>query len=304
MVPTRELALQTAHVLKALGKHLDLNIIVTTGGTSLKDDIIRLMRPVHVIVATPGRILDLCNKRAADLSRVSTFVLDEADKLLSGDFVMLIDRLLSYTGKGRQILCFSATYPRTVKSFKDAWLGDDCISLNLMDSLTLKGVTQFYAYVEERQKVRCLKTLFSKLDVNQAIVFCNSTNRVELLAKKVTEMGFSCYYIHAGMQQDHRNRVFHDFRAGACRVLVSSDLVTRGIDIQSVNVVVCFDFPKSAESYLHRIGRSGRFGHLGVAVNLITYQDRDNLYKIEQELATEIQPVPPRGDIDKSLYCV
>lgn len=142
--------------------------------------------------------------------------------------------------------------------------------------------------------------LILQLQINQSIIFCNSTNRVELLAKKVTELGYSCFYSHAKMLQSHRNRVFHDFRNGVCRNLVCSDLLTRGIDIQAVNVVINFDFPKNSETYLHRIGRSGRFGHLGLAINLVTYEDRFNLYKIEQELGTEIQPIPQT--IDKGLY--
>ena len=172
--------------------------------------------------------------------------------------------------------------------------------INLMDELTLRGITQYYAFVEERDKVRCLNTLFSKLQINQSIIFCNSTNRVELLAKKITELGYSCFYSHAKMLQAHRNRVFHDFRNGVCRNLVCSDLLTRGIDIQAVNVVINFDFPKNAETYLHRIGRSGRYGHLGLAINLINWDDRFNVYKIEQELGTEIQPIPQA--IDKKLY--
>ena len=169
-----------------------------------------------------------------------------------------------------------------------------------MDELTLRGITQYYVFVEEKQKVHCLNTLFSKLQINQSIIFCNSTNRVELLAKKITELGYSCFYSHARMLQHNRNRVFHDFRNGVCRNLVCSDLLTRGIDIQAVNVVINFDFPKNAETYLHRIGRSGRFGHLGLAINLINWEDRFNLYKIEQELGTEIQPIPQL--IDKKLY--
>ena len=172
--------------------------------------------------------------------------------------------------------------------------------INLMDELTLRGITQYYAFVEEKQKVHCLNTLFSKLQINQSIIFCNSTNRVELLAKKITELGYSCFYSHARMLQHNRNRVFHDFRNGVCRNLVCSDLLTRGIDIQAVNVVINFDFPKNAETYLHRIGRSGRFGHLGLAINLINWDDRFNLYKIEQELGTEIQAIPQ--SIDKKLY--
>jgi ATP-dependent RNA helicase DDX6/DHH1 len=172
--------------------------------------------------------------------------------------------------------------------------------INLMDELTLRGITQYYAFVEEKQKVHCLNTLFNKLQINQSIIFCNSTNRVELLAKKITELGYSCFYSHARMLQHNRNRVFHDFRNGVCRNLVCSDLLTRGIDIQAVNVVINFDFPKNAETYLHRIGRSGRFGHLGLAINLINWEDRFNLYRIEQELGTEIQPIPQT--IEKNLY--
>ena len=172
--------------------------------------------------------------------------------------------------------------------------------VNLMDELTLRGITQYYAFVEEKQKVHCLNTLFSKLQINQSIIFCNSTNRVELLAKKITELGYSCFYSHAKMLQQNRNKVFHDFRNGVSRNLVCSDLLTRGIDIQAVNVVINFDFPKNAETYLHRIGRSGRFGHLGLAINLINWEDRFNLYKIEQELGTEIQAIPQ--SIDKNLY--
>lgn len=235
--------------------------------------------------------------------------------------------------KERQILLFSATFPLSVKQFMEKHLREP-YEINLMEELTLKGVTQYYAFVQERQKVHCLNTLFSKvilqhyflssylmfccwhiqllgqcilivpilfqLQINQSIIFCNSTQRVELLAKKITELGYCCYYIHARMAQAHRNRVFHDFRAGLCRNLVCSDLFTRGIDVQAVNVVINFDFPRMAETYLHRIGRSGRFGHLGIAINLITYEDRFALHRIEQELGTEIKPIPKV--IDPALY--
>ncbi|GAA5897007.1 hypothetical protein JCM8208_006142 [Rhodotorula glutinis] len=299
LVPTRELALQTSQVCKTLGKHTGANIMVTTGGTTLRDDILRLGEEVHILVGTPGRILDLAGKGIADLSECPMFVMDEADKLLSPEFTPVIEQLLSFMPKERQVMLFSATFPLIVKDFKDKWMRKP-YEINLMDELTLRGVTQYYAFLEERQKVHCLNTLFSKLQINQSIIFCNSTNRVELLAKKITELGYSCFYSHARMLQAHRNRVFHDFRNGVCRNLVCSDLLTRGIDIQAVNVVINFDFPKNAETYLHRIGRSGRYGHLGLAINLITFDDRFNLYRIEQELGTEIQPIPPV--IDRSLY--
>ncbi|XP_022770405.1 DEAD-box ATP-dependent RNA helicase 8-like [Durio zibethinus] len=300
LVPTRELALQTSQVCKELGKHLQIQVMVTTGGTSLKDDIMRLYQPVHLLVGTPGRIIDLAKKGVCILKDCSMLIMDEADKLLSPEFQPSVEQLIRFLPANRQILMFSATFPVTVKDFKDRYLQKPYI-INLMDELTLKGITQYYAFVEERQKVHCLNTLFSKLQINQSIIFCNSVNRVELLAKKITELGYSCFYIHAKMLQDHRNRVFHDFRNGACRNLVCTDLFTRGIDIQAVNVVINFDFPKNSETYLHRVGRSGRFGHLGLAVNLITYEDRFNLYRIEQELGTEIKQIPPH--IDQAIYC-
>jgi ATP-dependent RNA helicase DDX6/DHH1 len=299
VVPTRELALQVSSVVKELGNHMGVQCMVTTGGTGLREDIMRLYNTVHVLVATPGRVLDLANKGVCDLSKCEYVVMDEADKLLSPEFQPIVEELIGFVAKERQIMCFSATFPATIVSFRDKFL-PDAHEINLMDELTLKGVSQFYAFVEERQKVHCLNTLFSKLQINQAIVFCNSVTRVELLAKKITELGFSSFYIHARMYQSHRNRVFHDFRNGACRCLVSSDLFTRGIDIESVNVVINFDFPKNSETYLHRIGRSGRFGHLGLGINLVTYDDRLNLYRVEQELMTEIKPITP--NIDPALY--
>ncbi|RCH77843.1 DExD/H-box ATP-dependent RNA helicase dhh1 [Rhizopus stolonifer] len=165
LVPTRELALQTAQVCKTLGKHLNIQVMVTTGGTTLKDDIMRLGETVHVVVGTPGRILDLASKNVADFSEASTFVMDEADKLLSPEFTPIIDQLISYFPKDRQIMLFSATFPMIVKSFKEKYLVKP-YEINLMDELTLRGVTQYYAYVEEKQKVHCLNTLFSKVSLS------------------------------------------------------------------------------------------------------------------------------------------
>lgn len=300
LIPTRELALQTSAVVKEIGKHMKIECMVSTGGTSLRDDIMRLYKPVHVLVGTPGRVLDLAEKRVAKLSNCHTVIMDEADKLLSPEFQPLVEKLVGFCHKERQICLFSATFPVSVNSFKEKFIHNP-YEINLMDDLTLKGITQFYAFVEERQKLHILHALFAKLEINQSVIFCNSVQRVELLAKKITELGYSCFYIHAKMQQAHRNRVFHEFRNGSTRHLVSSDLFTRGIDVQSVNVVINFDFPKTSETYLHRIGRAGRFGHLGLAINLITFEDRFNLYRIESELATEIKPIPPT--IERELYC-
>uniref|UniRef100_A0A672FIY8 RNA helicase n=1 Tax=Salarias fasciatus TaxID=181472 RepID=A0A672FIY8_SALFA len=266
MVPTRELALQMSQISIQLSKHLGgVKVMATTGGTNLRDDIMRLDEIVHVVIATPGRILDLIKKGVAKVDRVQMMVMDEADKLLSQDFVILIEDIISFLARDRQILLYSATFPISVQKFMAKHLKKP-YEINLMEELTLKGITQYYAYVTERQKVHCLNTLFSRLQINQSIIFCNSTQRVELLAKKITQLGYSCFYIHAKMMQEYRNRVFHDFRNGLCRNLVCT----------------------------------GRFGHLGLAINLITSDDRYNLKTIEDQLVTDIKPIP--GSIDKSLY--
>lgn len=262
-----------------------------TGGTRVQDDILQLRSPGHMLVGTAGRVLDLSRKNCCDLTKCAILVLDEADKLLTDEFQQIIEDILRHFPPKPQILLFSATFPLSVKTFCDRNMKDP-YEINLMEELTLVGITQYYAYVEERYKVACLDSLFTKLQINQSMIFCNSVPRVVLLARKIVEMQQSCYYIHSQMPQQQRNRVFHDFREGKCRNLVCSDLLTRGIDIQTVNVVINFDMPRTSETYLHRIGRGGRFGHLGVAINLITYEDRHIMYQIEKELGTEIKPIP------------
>ena len=304
LVPTRELALQTSFTIKEIGKYLNVQCMVSTGGTFLKEDILRLKNgdsPVHVVVGTPSRVSNLINKHVLNLSYCGILVLDEADKLLSQDFKDFVTDIIRFLPKKRQIMLFSATFPLDVKKFKDQYLKEPVL-LNLMEELTLFGITQYYTYIEEKLKLQCLHTLFQKLEINQAIIFCNTAKRVEILSKKIIEMGFSCYYIHAGLEQNERNRIYHDFRNNACRCLVSSDLMTRGIDIPNVNVVINFDFPKSAETYLHRIGRSGRFGHLGIAISFITDDDLQNYYSIKKELDTEIDAMPQ--NIDRNKYAI
>ncbi|KAI3380413.1 hypothetical protein SNEBB_007883 [Seison nebaliae] len=299
IVPTRELALQTSQTAIQLAKYLNTKVTVTTGGTNLVEDILRFENTVHMVVATPGRILDLMEKNLADTKECGILALDEADRILYMDKDRMLFKIISHLAPKPQILLLSATFPNLVRDFTMNYL-ENPQYVNDMEILTLKGVTQYYAFVEERQKVACLNTLFNRLNFNQSIIFCNSVQRVELLATKIHSLGYSCFYIHSKMMQRNRNHVFHDFREGKCRHLISSDLCARGIDNENVNVVINFDLPKSAETYLHRIGRSGRFGHLGIAINLITYEDRHDLRKIEDELGTGIIPIPK--EIDSRLY--
>ena len=315
LVPARELALQTSRVVREFGKALKVDSMCCFGGQPLADDLYRLRRGVHVLVGTAARILDITRRGHCDLSHCKYLVLDEADKMLSDNFRQVVEDLISYLPAEHQTLLLSATFPSTVRSFAAEFMHEP-VMINTMNELTLKGITQYYVYLEERQKVNALHTLFSKLEVNQSIIFCNSVARVELLAKKIIDLGYSCYYIHSRMEQDDRNKVFHNFSQGAARHLVCTDLLARGLNVTTVNVVINFDLPQSSETYLqinfdlpqssetylHRIGRSGRYGHLGLAVNFITDKDKEVFFTIEQELDIEVQPFPK--EVDRNLYCV
>lgn len=205
LVPTRELAMQTSFVIKELGKHKGIECMVSTGGNQVKEDIYRLYQTVHIVVATPGRILDLASRGVAKLDNCKMIVLDEVDKLLSDNFKVIVGKILEIMPEQKQISLFSATYPVAIKSFQQKYVPDPEF-INLMEELTLKGVTQYYAYLEEKEKLHCLNTLFSKLDISQAIIFCANAKRVELLAKKISQLGYSCFYIHSKMQQADRNK--------------------------------------------------------------------------------------------------
>lgn len=204
LVPARELAMQTSLVIKNLGKHKKIECMVCTGGTLVREDFYRLSQTVHVIVATPGRILDLASKNVANLDACKMLVLDEVDKLLSADFQEIVEKIIQLMPKPQKML-FSATYPVEIKAFQEKHMPKPKF-IRLTDELTLKGLTQYYAYLEEREKLHCLNTLFSKLEISQAIIFCNTAKRVELLAKKISQLGYSCFYIHSRMDQRDRNR--------------------------------------------------------------------------------------------------
>jgi ATP-dependent RNA helicase DDX6/DHH1 len=198
LVPTRELALQTSYVIKNLGKFKKLECMVSTGGTKVSEDFYRLNQTVHVIVATPGRICDLIQRNVANVSKCKFVVLDEVDKLLSSDFREIVEKIIRLL-PSPQIALFSATYPQEIKSFQETFIPKP-LYIKPTDELTLKGLTQYYAYLEEKEKLHCLTTLFNKLEISQAIIFCNTGKRTELLANKIHSMGYSCFYIHSRME--------------------------------------------------------------------------------------------------------
>jgi len=290
LVPTRELVLQTIKVFREIGQGVRVKMFPLYGGFSPKDDIIRLRSGAQIIVGTPGRVLDFIEQGVISLEHCEHLVCDEADKLLSKEFKEVLYRVSGLLPKHRQIELYSATFPCTVQEYISRYMKNP-VKINLMKELTLTGVKQYYAYVKPSNKLHCLKTLLNTLDLNQCFIFCNSIATVEKLAQRITEIGFTSYFIHSKMRQEDRNMAFHNFSTrGECRILVSTDLVTRGIDVPSVNVVINFDLPCTTESYLHRIGRSGRFGTRGIAINMVAPEERGRLQQIEAELGIELLP--------------
>ncbi|WEL37910.1 DEAD box RNA helicase [Encephalitozoon hellem] len=294
LVPIRELALQISRNVKRLSEGMGVISVPVVGGTNMQDDIIRVSNGVHVMVGTPGRIVDLVEKKIGVLSKKVVLVFDEADKLLDVTFGETVTRLLELLPKERQILLYSATFPYFVTGFTKKYMKEP-LCINLMKELAPIGIRQFYTQVKPSEKLLCLRSLLLKLKINQCVIFCNSIRTVELLAMKITGMGMPSYFIHSKMAQEDRNIVFHNFLKGKCKILVATDLITRGVDVPNTNYVINFDVPKSPESYLHRIGRAGRFGTRGVAISLVTIEEKEMLADIETKLGKEISPLSDGG---------
>jgi ATP-dependent RNA helicase DDX6/DHH1 len=247
------------------------------------------------MIGTPGRIVDLIEKKVVMLSKNVMLVFDEADKLLDVTFGRTITRILELMPRNRQMMLYSATFPYFIAGFMKRCMQNP-LCINLMTELVPIGIKQFYVHVKPVDKLLCLKSLFTKTSgVNQCVVFCNNIKTVEFLAMKITEMGMPSYFIHSKMAQEDRNAVFHSFLKEKCKILVATDLITRGIDAPSTNYVINFDLPKTSESYLHRIGRAGRFGRAGVAISFVSEADKEMLADIETNVGSMISPLSDSG---------
>ena len=301
LLPTIELAAQTYKVCKELGCYMKgLEVLLVHRGIEIEQVVVTCQsKGVHIIISTPGRMRSLIRYNNVKVDKLAIVALDEADKLLSVDFRPVIEEIINATPASRQMLLFSATYPRAVKDFCDKYMRN-YKAINTMNELCLRGVTQYYAYMAESDKIRCLNTLFHHLSIFQSMIFCNSVKRVTALAKMIVDLGFSCGYIHAHMSTTDRTKVLHDFSNKKFRHLVASDLCARGIDVPTVNVVFNFDFPDKSDAYLHRVGRGGRFGGLALAVNFITDNDKKKKALIEKELGCKILALPE--NLDPALY--
>jgi len=293
LAPTRELANQIHKVVLALGDYLKVKCHVCIGGTSVRDDIDILKQGQHVVVGTPGRVFDMISKRHLRIDDLLTFVCDEAAEMLSRGFKDQIYDIFKTMPPNVQVCLFSATMPPEILDMTTKFMRDAVRILVKKDELTLEGIRQFYVAIEKEEwKLDTLCDLYETLTITQAIIYCNTRRKVDFLADQMTKRDFTISTMHAELDQKERDLIMREFRSGSSRVLISTDLLARGIDVQQVSLVINFDLPGNLENYLHRIGRSGRFGRKGVAINFVTNNDVRVMKDIEKYYHTQIEEMP------------
>lgn len=293
MSPTRELASQTDRVILAIGDYMSVQTHCCVGGKSIGEDIRRLDHGVHVVSGTPGRVYDMIKRRTLRTRQVRLLVLDEADEMLNRGFKEQIFDIYRYLPPETQVVLVSATLPREVLQVTDKFMTDPVKILVKRDELTLEGIKQFFVAVEKEDwKFDTLCDLYDTLTITQAVIFCNKRKKVEWLAEKMRANNFTVSAMHGDMPQKDRDSVMSEFRSGSSRVLITTDIWARGLDVQQVSLVINYDLPVNRELYIHRIGRSGRFGKKGVAVNFVRDEDVRTLKDIERYYSTDIDEMP------------
>ncbi|KRZ71367.1 Eukaryotic initiation factor 4A, partial [Trichinella papuae] len=300
MAPTRELAQQIQKVILALGDHMGVKVLTCIGGTSVATNREKLGQGCHVAVGTPGRVLDMIRGHHLQTKGIKTFVLDEADEMLSRGFKQQIHDVFEFMPADVQVVLLSATMPDEVLQVTTKFMNNPVRILVRKEELTLDGIRQFYIEVgREEWKLDTLCDIYTTLSISKAVIFCNSRQKVEKLARELTDRKFTVTCMHGDMTQQDRDVIMQQFRTGSSRVLISTDLLARGIDIQQVSIVINYDIPHNRENYIHRIGRSGRFGRVGVAINFVTENDKRMMKDIEEFYHTNIRQMP--ADIEKFL---
>jgi|EP00669_Euglena_mutabilis_P008921 translation initiation factor 4A len=294
--PTRELAIQTEQVISHIGDFLadgNTNFCATfVGGTRVFDDIRKLESGVIVAVGTPGRVYDVIKRGALRTETLKVLVLDEADEMLSQGFSEQIYEIFKFLPKDIQVALFSATMPPDVLDLTSKFMREPKRILVKKEALTLEGIKQFYVAVEEEYKLETLMDLYDSVSIAQSVIFCNTRRKVDWLAEQMNQKQFTVSFMHADMPKGDREKVMATFRSGSSRVLITTDLLSRGIDVQHVSIVINFDLPANKESYLHRIGRSGRYGRKGVAINLVSSRDVPVLKELEGFYNTQVDELP------------
>ncbi|ODQ65203.1 DEAD/DEAH box helicase [Nadsonia fulvescens var. elongata DSM 6958] len=293
LAPTRELALQIQKVILAIGDYLKVECHACIGGTAVADDINALKSGVHIVVGTPGRVHDMIARRFLRTDKMKMFVLDEADEMLSRGFKSQIYDIFQFLPRETQVVLLSATMPDDVREVTTKFMTEPVNILVKSDELTLEGIKQFYIDVgTEDFKVEVLSDLYETINVTQAVIFCNTRRKVDHLTEVLTNLDYTVSSLHGDMDQQQRDVIMKEFRTGSSRILITTDLLARGIDVQQVSLVINFDLPSNKENYIHRIGRSGRFGRKGVAINFVTGEDINMMREIEKFYSTQIEEMP------------
>jgi translation initiation factor 4A len=290
--PTKELCNQTADIIRDIGSRLQVNVMLAVGGSPVEDDIKRLKQGVHIVIGTVGRIVDLIKRKALKAETVSILVLDEADEMIFS-FVDEIKFIVSNISLDSQIALFSATVPDFILEVSSLFMRDPIKILVNKEDLTLDGVEQYYIDVHhDDNKFSTLMDIYDSISISQCVIFCNSKEKVDILKLKLEQSQFTVSAIHSDLSTKERFEVLREFRGGKSKVLLSTDLIARGIDIQQVYMVINWDLPKSVNTYLHRIGRSGRFGRKGIAINFLTKGSWKKMKEIENHYTMKVSELP------------
>lgn len=291
--PTRELALQIQKVILGLGDFMNVQCHACYGGTNVGEDIKKLDYGQHIVSGTPGRVFDMIKRRNLRTRTIKSLILDEADEMLDKGFKEQIYDVYRYLPPGTQVVLLSATMPHDILEMTSKFMTDPVRILVKRDELTLEGIKQFFVAVErEEWKFETLCDLYDTLTITQSVIFCNTRRKAEWLAEKMRKNNFTVTVMHGDMVQREREEIMKNFRSSESRVLITTDLLARGIDVQEVSMVINYDLPNNRELYIHRIGRSGRFGRKGVAINFVKNEDIRILRDIEQYYSTQIDEMP------------
>ena len=292
LAPTRELANQIYQVYTLIGEVLKVKAVKLIGGTQAKESMSALEGGVHVAIGTPGRILEFLNKNRLKLTYLKVLILDEADDLLKRDFLANMKDIITLIPNECKINLFSATMPKEIVELTSNFMNEPAKILVKNEEVTLLGIKQYYLILKKEWKLETLMNLYKGLDIAQAIIFCNGIKTVDMVSEEMKKKGHMVSKIHSEMTMSERTQVMDQFRKGATRVLISTDLTARGIDVYQVSIVINYDLPNNKETYIHRIGRSGRYGRKGNAINFILPEEKDQLDQIMKLYNTHIEQLP------------
>ncbi|CAM2836315.1 DEAD/DEAH box helicase [Hathewaya histolytica] len=288
ITPTRELAIQITEEAIKLKKAKDINILSAYGGKDVSSQIKKLNQNIHLVIATPGRLLDHIRRGSIDLKGIKTLVLDEADQMLLMGFKNEVESIIKKTSKKRQTLCFSATMNSDVKKLAYRYMIDPKVISIEKEEVTLKNIKQFLIETTDREKREDLCKILNKDNAFMAIIFCRTKRRVDELEEFMHKKGYNCEKLHGDLAQSKREKIMKSFRKCDIQYLIATDVASRGLDVTGVTHIYNYDMPENAESYIHRIGRTGRAGESGIAYLFTTPNDKFTLQNIEKEIDLNI----------------